>query len=179
MRDLRATSALVLAAAALGLPLAGCGKDKPKLPRSDSRSITRLLRQVDSRARRKKCDELAASTIPTLEARVSTLSPTIDADIRATLRDGVDNLRSLVTLQCTGVKPEPPTTSVETQTPTLEPPPSTTTTTTTTPSTTTHTKPPTTQPPTTQPPTTSPSGGSPGGGQNNGGGAGAGGGNGK
>jgi hypothetical protein len=167
--------AVVALVAALALPVAGCGKSTPKIPKSDARELVALLRQADARSQAKACTGLAQVTIPELIAKVNGLPPNTDPDIRNTLRDGIDNLRNLAAIKCSTVKPPPPQpTSTETQTQTT-PPPSTVTTTTKPPT----TKPPTTKPPTTKPPTTappsSPSGGAgPGQGKGNGNGNGGG-----
>ena len=146
MRGARAAVAALLTAAVV-LPAAGCGKDKPKIPRSDSDALVALLREVERQDAKRAC-KTVSRTIATLQSRVETLPARTDSDIRSTLRDGVTNLRNLVATDCATVKPKPkkPTTTTETQTEptttTTEPP---TTTTTTTPSTNTGTT--TTQPP--------------------------------
>jgi hypothetical protein len=134
----------VLVVTALTLPVAGCGKDKPGIPRTDATDLITLLRAVERQTAKKGCVTVAR-TISTLQARVETLPTNTDADVRATLRDGVTNLRNLVASECATVKPKPkkPTTTTETQT--TEPPTTETQT----------TLPPTTAPPPTAPPTTS------------------------
>jgi hypothetical protein len=160
MRTVRGTTATVAAATLLALPLAGCGKDKPKIPRSDAQAIVALLRSADARAAAKACTGLQKVTVPELDARLSALPPNTDPDIRDSLRQGVDNLRNLIAIQCSTVKPKPQqttTTTTPSTTQSTTQPATTQQTTTTQPTTTTQTT--TTQPPT-QPPT-SPSGGSP------------------
>jgi hypothetical protein len=137
MRGTRATVAVL--AAAIALPAAGCGKDKPKIPQSDARDLVILMKAVQRQDKKKACDSVSR-TIAALQSRVETLPANTDPDIRASLRDGVTNLRNLVATDCATVKPKPKeTTTTETQTE-----PSTTTTqpstTTTTPTTTTQTQ---------------------------------------
>ena len=130
-------------AAAIALPIAGCGKDEPKIPRSDARDLVILLRAVERQDAKRSC-RVVSRTIATLQSRVETLPANTDSDIRSTLRDGVTNLRNLVATDCATVKPKPkkPTTTTETQTqPTTTSEPTTTT---TSPPTTTTTSPPTT-----------------------------------
>jgi hypothetical protein len=164
MRGSRVIAAAVLVA--LALPVAGCGKDKPGIPRSDASELVTLLRAVERQTAKHGCTSVSR-TISELQAKVETLPANTDPDVTATLRDGISNLRNLVASECATVKPKPkkPTTTTETQTtepPTTAPP-------TTSPPT---TSPPTTSPPTTSPPTTSPpstsSGGQPSGGANGG-----------
>jgi hypothetical protein len=176
MRMQRGTAALLIAAVAVAVPLAGCGKAKPKLPRTDARALIRLLHRVDAldKTTASSCATLAHSTLPELELRVNTLPAKTDPDIRGTLQDGVSNLRNLVAVDCTQVKPTPPP-ATQTQTQTQPPP----TTTTTSPPSTTTTSPPTTtttpKPPpstSTQPNTSGGAGAGGGGGGGNGNGAG-------
>jgi hypothetical protein len=163
MRRGRSVTAVVLAAALL-VPIAGCGKSKPKLPKQDARALVSLLHQADSRAQAKSCDALLKRTLPRLEVHLNTLPANVDPDIRDTLRQGIANLRTLAVAQCSGVKPKPTPTNTETQTQT-QPPPTTTTTTPPTTTTTTTTPPSTnTKPQTTPPPPSNPSGGTPPGG---------------
>jgi cell division protein FtsN len=158
------TTAIVLAAAAAAFPLAGCGKDKPKIPRSDARSLVALLRTVQRQADAHACTTVK-STLSSLESRVETLPAKTDPDIRSSLRDGLSNLRELVASDCTQVKPKPKettsdTTSEPTTTPPTETQPTTTEKTTNTDTTTTQTTPTQTTPTETTPQTT-PSGGTP------------------
>jgi hypothetical protein len=137
-------------AVALVLPVAGCGKDKPKIPGADASELVTLLQAVQRQTAKHGCTTVSR-TLTTLQARVEALPPKTDPDIVSTLRDGIGNLQNLVASECATVKPKPkkPTTTTETQTtspPTTSPP-------TTSPPT---TSPPTTSPPTTSPPTTSP-----------------------
>jgi hypothetical protein len=151
----------MVVAVALALPVAGCGKDKPGIPRADAAELVTLLRAVERQTAKHGCTSVSR-TISELQAKVEALPANTDGDVVDSLRDGVSNLRNLVASECATVKPKPkkPTTTTETQT--TEPP--TTETQTTTPPPTTS--PPTTSPPTTSPPTTSPpsnpSGGAPG-----------------
>ena len=153
MRVQRGTAALLMAAAAVAVPLAGCGKAKPKIPRTDARALVRLLHRVEAldKGKASGCSTLAQSTLPELELRVNSLPAKTDPDIRGTLQDGVSNLRNLVAVDCTQVKPKPPP-ATQTQTQTQPPP---TTTTTSPPSTTTTTSPPTTSTTPKPPPSTS------------------------
>jgi cell division septation protein DedD len=109
------TTATLLTAILLAVPLAGCGKDKPKIPRSDARSLVALLgtvkRQTDARACR-----TVETTIESLERRTEALPSNTDEDIRSSLRDGIANLRELVADECSGVKQKPETTSSESTT---------------------------------------------------------------
>jgi hypothetical protein len=138
MRATRAAAAVL--AAAIALPVAGCGKDKPKIPRSDARDLVILLKAVQRQDAKKACNTVDR-TIAALQRRVEELPTNTDSDIVGSLRDGVTNLRNLVATDCATVKPKkkPETTTTETTTE-----PSTTTTqpstTTTTPTTTTQTQ---------------------------------------
>jgi hypothetical protein len=153
-------------AAALALPVAGCGKAKPKIPRSDAQHLIALLRQADARAAKHSCTGLQATTLPDLQVQVEQLPANIDPDIRNTLRDGISNLRTLVTAQCATQTPKPKQTSTPS---TTAPPPSTVTVppTTNTAPPSTSTPPPSTStpPPSTSTPPSTPSGGSPSGGK--------------
>jgi hypothetical protein len=126
----RATATLVAALAlALAAPLAGCGKDKPKIPRADARELVTLLEQAQRRAEKNPCGvSLTQLTLPELQSRVAALPSRTDSDIRVTLRDGVDQLRELVAAQCAQEKPKKPK---ETTTESTESQPSTQTDTTT------------------------------------------------
>ena len=169
MRVVRRTAVLMMTAVAVAVPLAGCGKSKPKLPRGDAHGLVRLLRQVESRDKGgvRGCRLLAQSTLPELKLRVNTLPAKTDPDIRGTLQDGVSNLQNLVSADCSQVPSTPPP-ATQTQTQTQPPPTTTTSTPSTTTQTTTKSTPTTTPKP---PPTTTPP-------PNTSGGAGAGGGNG-
>jgi hypothetical protein len=135
---------VLVLAVAIALPVTGCGKDKPKIPRSDAGDLVALLQAVQREDAKKACDAVSG-TIAELQSRVESLPSSTDSDIVGTLRDGVTNLRNLVATDCATVKPKkkPETTTTETTTE-----PSTTTsepsTTTAPPSTTTQTQPPTT-----------------------------------
>ena len=150
-------------AAALALPVAGCGKAKPKIPSTDAQHMIALLRQADARAVANACRGLQATTLPDLQVAVEQLPAKTDPDIRNTLRDGIANLRTLVTAQCATQTPKPTPTTPSTTAPppsttapptTNTAPPTTNTNTNTTPNTNTNTTPnPNTN--------TTPSGGSP------------------
>jgi hypothetical protein len=159
----RRTTAIVLAAAAAAFPLAGCGKDKPKIPHSDARSLVALLRTVQRQADAHACTTVK-STLSSLESRVETLPAKTDPDIRSSLRDGLSNLRELVASECTQTKRKPKETTSEstsepTETQTTEAPPTTTETTNTQTTETQTTETQTTNTETT--PETTPSGGTP------------------
>ncbi|MBV9214453.1 MAG: hypothetical protein JOZ25_12505 [Actinobacteria bacterium] len=142
-----ALTMIVLAAAAAGF--AGCGSSGQKIPASNASDLIARLQEAQQRSGGKPdCNGLSSSTLPALEAGLSGLPPSTDKDIRATLKEGVDNLRNLVQAKCT----QPSTTSsssstTSSSTSTATPPPTTTRTT----STTTTAPPPPTPPP---PPTT-------------------------
>jgi hypothetical protein len=154
------------AAVALALPLAGCGKEKPKIPRSDARDLVALLQTVQRQTDAKAC-RTVERTIESLERRTDALPSKTDKDIRTSLRDGIANLRELVASDCAEKKRKPEETTdtetTDTETTETEPTetePTTETTTETTPDTNTDTTPdttPDTEPDT--PPDTTPSGG--------------------
>jgi hypothetical protein len=155
------TAAAVLAASvALAAPLAGCGSSGSKIPRRQAGQIVARLDQAERRTAAHACNGVSTDTIPTLQEQVRALPSKTDSDIRATLNEGIDNLRTLIGAKCATPAPKKtPTTTDSTQTqPTTQtqtqPPTTTPTQTQTQPPTTTQTQ---TQ---TQPPT-SPSGGVP------------------
>jgi hypothetical protein len=164
MSGTRTTAAVMAAVAALALPLAGCGKEKPKIPSSDARELIALLQTVQRQTGAHACTTVE-QTIASLERRTEALPSRTDADIRSSLRDGIANLRELVASECSQVKPKPkePTTTTETTTsePTTtdtETTDTTDTNTNTTPDTNTNTTPDTNTDTT---PDTTPSGGTP------------------
>jgi hypothetical protein len=149
---------LLAAATLLALPLAGCGKDKPKIPRSDARSLATLLETVKRQTDAHAC-RTVEQTIASLERRTEALPSDTDGDIRSSLRDGIANLRELVRSDCFPSEKKPKTESTDTTT--SEPNTSTDTTTDTntdtTTDTTTDTNPPDTNTDTeTTPPDTTP-----------------------
>jgi hypothetical protein len=111
----RTTAAAMAAAALLALPLAGCGKEKPKIPRSAARDLVALLQTVQRQTGAKACTTVER-TIESLERRTSALPSKTDDDIRTSLRDGITNLRELVASDCSQVKPKPTTTTEDTTT---------------------------------------------------------------
>jgi hypothetical protein len=124
MRAARLT-AVPLAVAALALPLAGCGKDKPKMPSSDARQLIALLEEAKRRAAAHACRDLTVEnnpTLPALQRQVASLPSNVDSDIRSTLEDGVANLRQLVAAECSTQqqKPEQPTTESTTTEPSTQ-----------------------------------------------------------
>ena len=147
------TRLLLTALIALAALAAGCGgDDEPKIPRSDAATLRNDLLEAKRRLRPLRCDDLETKSFPKLERRVAELPE--DSDVRDTLEDGLDHLRSLVEAECAARREEreETTTTTEPETTTTEPE----TTTTTEPETTTTQPPETTQPPTTQPPETEP-----------------------
>jgi hypothetical protein len=148
----RRLTALLAAFALAAVPLAGCGKKEPGIPRDDASQLIRLLRQAREQADDpQSCDELQA-TVRRVAAKVRALPDKTDGDVRDSLRNGVRNLASSARAQCR--KEKPPKTTTET-TPTETTPTETTPTETTpTETTPTETTPPPTTPPTTPPPTT-------------------------
>lgn len=153
-----------IAALTLALPLSGCGKDKPKIPRGHARTLVALLETTERQADAKSCVTVK-STIASLQTRVANLPARTDSDVRDSLRDGIANLRSLVSAECSLEKPKPKkedtgstdTTDEATSDTTQETTTETTETTTDTTTDTTPTTPTTNTTPTTPPP----SGGSP------------------
>jgi hypothetical protein len=161
------TTLAVLAAVVLALPVAGCGKDKAQIPRSDARSLVAVLETVKRQTDAHSCTTVER-TIQSLERRTEALPSGVDEDVRSSLRDGIANLRELVAGECSQVEKKPETDSTDTST--SEPDTSTetqpdTSTETTSPDTSTETTPPDTNTETTPPPTdttpTTPSGGVP------------------
>ncbi|HEX8073788.1 MAG TPA: hypothetical protein VF545_02300 [Thermoleophilaceae bacterium] len=157
MRRARSSIALV-ALIAVAVPIAGCGKSGPKIPKQDAADIVARLKEAERRNDPLRCDDLRQETIPALQSQVRSLG-NVDKDIRETLSEGVDNLRNLVAAECSTREPK-----TKTDTTTSETTESTTTTTTTSPTTTeetdTETSPTTdTSPTTTDTTPTGPSGG--------------------
>ena len=157
----------------VAVPLAGCGKKEPGIPRSDASELIKLLQtareQSDSL---EKCDDLRA-TIRDIRAKVRDLPSRTDSDVRDSLSNGVRNLSDSAASLCSEEKrPETnttPTVPVPTETTPTETTPTETTPTETTPP---ETTPPETTPPETTPappvPTTPGTGGTPGNGNGNG-----------
>jgi hypothetical protein len=143
-------TALLLAATAA---IAGCGDDdEPRIPRSVAADIRAELILAKQRLRPLRCNDLDEESIPDLERQIARLPE--DSDVRNTLEEGVDHLRSLVEAECADRREQ----QEETDTTDTTEPPTTTETTTAPPETTTppETTPPETTPPETTPPETTP-----------------------
>lgn len=108
------TTAAVVTAAALALPVAGCGEDKKQIPRGDARRLEAVLKTVQRQTDAKSC-RAVEQTQASLERRVEALPSGVDGDVRSSLRDGVAHLRELVAGECTQAK-KPKTESTETTT---------------------------------------------------------------
>lgn len=135
-------TALAACVTLAAMPLAGCGKKAPGIPRSDASELTSLLRTAQRQADDpQKCDALL-STTRELQSKVSKLSSSIDSDVRDSLTNGIRNLRASAQSQCAKTQTTPTT-------------PETTPTVPTTPPATTESIP--TTPPETTPPETTPS----------------------
>jgi hypothetical protein len=138
----RVTALLVLAAVPF---VAGCGDDdEPKIPRAEAQSLRADLLEAKRRLRPLRCGDLEEDSFPKLEDRIAQLPE--GSDVRDTLEEGVDHLRSLVEADCAARREEQEeTTTTDTETTetetTTEPP-----TTEPEPPTTTETQPPTTEP---------------------------------
>jgi hypothetical protein len=146
-----ALAAMLGVAAAL---LVACGSSAGKLiPVADSGPLQGDFETVvvDAESANGKCSTTEAALAKT-EQDFTALPASVDSGLRATLRQGIDNLRARALALC--AQPLAQTTLTNT---TSQPSTSTTTTPTTTPSTTT----PTTTAPSTTPTATSPGGGTP------------------
>jgi hypothetical protein len=146
-----ALAAMLGVAAAL---LVACGSSAGKLiPVADSGPLQGDFETVvvDAESANGRCSTTEAALAKT-EQDFTALPASVDSGLRATLRQGIDNLRARALALC--AQPLAQTTPTNT---TSQPSTSTTTTPTTTPSTTT----PTTTVPSTTPTTTSPGGGTP------------------
>jgi hypothetical protein len=133
---------------ALAVLAAGCGEDEPKIPRQDAADLRSDLLEAKRRLRPLRCDDLETKSFPKLERRAAELPE--GSDVRETLEEGLDHLRSLVEADCADRREEKEETTETTEPDTTTAPPETTT---TPPET---TAPPTTdtQPTTPTPPTT-------------------------
>lgn len=149
----------LVALVAVAVPVAGCGKSGPKIPKQKAAEIVLRLQQAEGRNSPLRCNDLKQDTIPTLQQLVRSLPSKTDKDIRDTLSEGIDNLRNLVAAECS--TKQPPKTPTVTQTTQTQPSTTTQTTTPTTTNTTPTTGTTTNTTPTTPttPTTTSPSGG--------------------
>jgi hypothetical protein len=92
----------ILAAAAVSLPLAACGDDDvgDPIPNGRAAELEALLDQVRDNVDQDLCDEAAADA-----ARARTTVDELDddgvgSDVQDALGDGVDNLMSLVRVEC-------------------------------------------------------------------------------
>jgi hypothetical protein len=141
---LRLTALLILAV----LAAAGCGEDEPKIPRDEAAELRAALLEAQRRLDPLRCGDLEQESLPKLEDRVAQLPE--DSDVRNTLEDGVDHLRTLIEAECTARDEEEQDTTTTTEPETT--PPETTEPETTEPETT----PPETTPPETTPPEETP-----------------------
>lgn len=139
---------IIAACAALAaVPLAGCGKKAPGIPRSNASELISLLRTAQRQADDpQKCESLLATTRD-LQSKVGELPSTTDKDVRDSLGNGVRNLRESARSQCAKTETTPTTPETIPTVPTT--PPATTEAVPTTPQPTT---PPETTPPETVPP---------------------------
>ena len=91
----RMTALLLVAAVAA---VAGCGgDDEPKIPRQNAEDIIAELKVAKRQAVRPQCSAVE-ETIVRIEDHVAELPE--DSDVRNTLEDGVDHLRTLVEARC-------------------------------------------------------------------------------
>jgi hypothetical protein len=145
--------------------VAGCGhKQGSPIPASQAATIVARLNEAMRRSDARACHDLRVDTIPALQQDVSSLPPSVDSNIRATLSDGVNHLSDLVQQQCSSQTTTTPTTTIPTQTTPTQTTPTQTIPTQTTPTQTTptHTNTtPTRTTPTNTTTTTSPGGGTP------------------
>jgi hypothetical protein len=111
----RTTATVLTALTLVALPLAGCGKEKPKIPRSDARSLVALLETVKRQTDAHACTTVER-TIASLERRTEALPSNTDGDVRSSLRDGIANLRELVRSDCFPSQKKPKTESTDTTT---------------------------------------------------------------
>ncbi|MFL5910022.1 MAG: hypothetical protein ACJ768_05570 [Gaiellaceae bacterium] len=101
-RRVRQPVVLALAAALL-LPVAGCGSSDKKgdpIAKADADQIVARLQEAKRRASPLRCNDLRRDTIPALQDQVASLPTTVDADVRQTLSDGVNHLNDLVNQDC-------------------------------------------------------------------------------
>jgi cell division septation protein DedD len=136
-------TALVIAAATV--LAAGCGgDDEAKIPRADAAELRAALLEAKRRLAPLRCGDLDEDSLPKLEARAAQLP---EGDLRDSVEEGIEHLRSLIEAECAARQEEEPDTTTETTEPdTTEPE-------TTEPET---TEPDTTEPETTEPETTEP-----------------------
>lgn len=166
--------AALLAAAALGPSaalLVACGDDGGDLiPVQDAEEISQLLDQAAGDVAGEECRR-AQATIRRAQQRADQLPPSVDADVRGRVEDGMDHVLTRVRTDC-GQQTTPTNTAPTESKPAPEPEPEPTTTQEEPPSTSTQPEP----APTTPSPNPSPgTGGTPpggGGGGNDGGGSG-------
>lgn len=148
-----ALAAMLGVAAAL---LVACGSSSGKLiPVADSGPLQGDFETVvvDAESASGKCSATEAALAKT-EQDFTALPASVDSGLRATLRQGIDNLRARALALCAQPLAQTTPTSTTSQ-------PTTSTSTTTTPTTTPSTTTPTTTTPSTTPTTTSPGGGTP------------------
>ena len=144
----RRLTALLATLALAAVPIAGCGKKEPGIPRGDASDLIKLLRTAREQADDpNKCDDLR-DTIREVAAKVRELPDSTDRDVVESLRNGVRNLATDARDQCREEeKPDKPKTNTETTPETVPTGPETTP---------PETTPPPTTPPETTPPETTP-----------------------
>jgi hypothetical protein len=165
----RALVTALLLVALLALAAAGCGGDDEgaQIPRDQASTLLSRLREADRRINQDPpvCGDLSDDTLPALEDEAANLPEETDEDVKKTVQDGIDHLRSLIDAECAASREER---QQEETTTTEEEPPPTTTEEEPPPTTTEQDPPPTQTPPTTPPetpPTTPPDNGNGSGGQ--------------
>jgi hypothetical protein len=121
----RQTAALALAAA-MAVPVAGCGGGKKGQPisRAEASQIIARLQEAERRNDPLRCNDLQRDTIPALRTLVDNLPAGTDSDVKQTVSDGIDHLNDLVSQECnqqkvptesTPTQPSVPTTTTPTE----------------------------------------------------------------
>ena len=107
MRCLRQLGIAVLAAMAV----AGCGDEEGnQIPSDQSRALREALGDVKGALREPDCNALRDTLVPAVETQVQNLPDDIDEDVRQTLQNAIEELRSLVADECAeATEPEPTT----------------------------------------------------------------------
>jgi hypothetical protein len=105
MRCLRQLGIAVLAAMAV----AGCGDEEGnQIPSDQSRALREALGDVKGALREPDCNALRDTLVPAVETQVQNLPDDIDEDVRQTLQNAIEELRSLVADECAeATEPEP------------------------------------------------------------------------